>query len=409
MLTRLLAALLALAPCALSQVQLAASGPGMGQVSEPLTLTCAVSGGSLTADYWDWYRQLPRGGLDWLGEIDWYRSEWRVRYAPSLQGRITLSADSSQNRFYLLLPSVTAADTATYYCARRDTVTGSPDTERAEPLCPAPGLDPPGLSPSLSPPVRGTRCHFPGAAGGVRPWGGEGLRAPHSDLRCLRGIDSEQRLPLVPDPGVSRGRTRIPGRYHPVRDSVPGPVSPEPPHHLQRHRQEPGLPAAAVPDRCGHRHLPLRPERVTATQTQAGLGQKVSVCGVCVWGCVCVCVCGRARLGGYSRGTEPGRGLLPVKGRIETTGPRGGRVSPSPGVRLDPPAGSQFVGIGRRLLRSPNARDVLRVAEKVLSCDLPSLCLRGPPAELGRALHCQPAVFLASRPPSRRSTTSSPV
>uniref|UniRef100_A0A8C3SI20 Ig-like domain-containing protein n=1 Tax=Chelydra serpentina TaxID=8475 RepID=A0A8C3SI20_CHESE len=107
---------------ALSQVQLAASGPGVGQVSEPLTLTCAVSGASLTADYWDWYRQLPRGGLDWLGEIDWYSSKWRVRYAPSLQGRITLSADSSKNLFYLLLRSLTAADTATYYCAGRDTV-----------------------------------------------------------------------------------------------------------------------------------------------------------------------------------------------------------------------------------------------------------------------------------------------
>uniref|UniRef100_A0A8C3H9N4 Ig-like domain-containing protein n=1 Tax=Chrysemys picta bellii TaxID=8478 RepID=A0A8C3H9N4_CHRPI len=98
-----------------SQVKLAGSGPGLGQVSEPLTLTCAVSGGSVTADYWDWYRQLPRGGLDWLGEIDWYNSQWRVDYAPSLQGRITLSADSSKNQFSLRLRSLTGADTATYY------------------------------------------------------------------------------------------------------------------------------------------------------------------------------------------------------------------------------------------------------------------------------------------------------
>uniref|UniRef100_A0A8C0GWR0 Ig-like domain-containing protein n=1 Tax=Chelonoidis abingdonii TaxID=106734 RepID=A0A8C0GWR0_CHEAB len=114
---------LLLFPGALSQVQLVASGPGAGQVSEPLTLTCAVSGGSITDDYWDWYRQLPRGALDWLGEIDWYNSQWRVDYAPSLQGRVTLSADSSKNQFSLLLRSLTAADTATYYCARRDTVT----------------------------------------------------------------------------------------------------------------------------------------------------------------------------------------------------------------------------------------------------------------------------------------------
>uniref|UniRef100_A0A8C3HTB3 Ig-like domain-containing protein n=1 Tax=Chrysemys picta bellii TaxID=8478 RepID=A0A8C3HTB3_CHRPI len=123
-------------PGARSQVQLAASGPGLGQVSEPLTLTCAVSGGSVTADYWDWYRQLPRGGLDWLGEIDWYNSQWRVDYTPSLQGRKTLSADSSKNQFSLRLRSLTAADTATYYCARRDTQTGSPRTERGEPYAP---------------------------------------------------------------------------------------------------------------------------------------------------------------------------------------------------------------------------------------------------------------------------------
>ncbi|XP_044840886.1 uncharacterized protein LOC123347721 [Mauremys mutica] len=159
--TWLSAALLALAPCALSQVQLAASGPGVGQVSEPLTLTCAVSGGSITADYWDWYRQLPRGALDWLGEIDWYNSQWRVDYAPSVQGRVTLSADSSKNQFSLQLRSLTAADTATYYCARRDTVTqrqGPVRQKGGNPYAPpGGGLIPPGLSPSLSPPLRGTR------------------------------------------------------------------------------------------------------------------------------------------------------------------------------------------------------------------------------------------------------------
>uniref|UniRef100_A0A674J7P3 Ig-like domain-containing protein n=1 Tax=Terrapene triunguis TaxID=2587831 RepID=A0A674J7P3_9SAUR len=41
---------------------------------------------------------LPRGGLDWLGEIDWYNSQWRVDYAPSLQGRITLSAIPPRTR-----------------------------------------------------------------------------------------------------------------------------------------------------------------------------------------------------------------------------------------------------------------------------------------------------------------------
>ncbi|KAM7168000.1 malonyl-CoA-acyl carrier protein transacylase, mitochondrial-like [Macrochelys suwanniensis] len=52
--------------------------------------------------------------------------------------------------------------------------------------------------------------------------------------------------------------------------------------------------------------------------------------------------------------------------------------------------------MGRGLLRYPNVRHMFRVAEKVLGYDLLSLCLRGPPAELDRTLHCQPAVFVAS-------------
>ncbi|XP_074839811.1 malonyl-CoA-acyl carrier protein transacylase, mitochondrial [Carettochelys insculpta] len=65
-------------------------------------------------------------------------------------------------------------------------------------------------------------------------------------------------------------------------------------------------------------------------------------------------------------------------------------------VLLFPGQGSQFVGMGRGLLRYPNVRDMFRVAEEVLGYDLLSLCLRGPQAELDRTLHCQPAVFVAS-------------
>ncbi|XP_067161633.1 malonyl-CoA-acyl carrier protein transacylase, mitochondrial [Apteryx mantelli] len=65
-------------------------------------------------------------------------------------------------------------------------------------------------------------------------------------------------------------------------------------------------------------------------------------------------------------------------------------------VLLFPGQGSQFVGMGRGLLRYPRARRLFRVAETVLGYDLLSLCLRGPRAELDRTRHCQPAVFVAS-------------
>ncbi|XP_039354599.1 uncharacterized protein LOC120380730 [Mauremys reevesii] len=114
---------LALAPCALSQLQLVASGPGVGKVSEPLTLTCAVSGVSINTQYyyWHWIRQPPGEGLESVGRVYLYTDS--TRYAPSLQGRVTISADTARNQFSLQLRSLTAADTGTYYCARGDTVT----------------------------------------------------------------------------------------------------------------------------------------------------------------------------------------------------------------------------------------------------------------------------------------------
>ncbi|XP_062448244.1 malonyl-CoA-acyl carrier protein transacylase, mitochondrial [Rhea pennata] len=65
-------------------------------------------------------------------------------------------------------------------------------------------------------------------------------------------------------------------------------------------------------------------------------------------------------------------------------------------VLLFPGQGSQFVGMGRGLLRYPSVRRMFHVAETVLGYDLLSLCLRGPRAELDRTRHCQPAVFVAS-------------
>ncbi|CAM4630394.1 unnamed protein product [Lepidochelys olivacea] len=114
---------LALAPCALSQLQLVASGPGLGKVSEPLTLTCAVSGVSINTQchVWYWVRQFPGEELESMGYV--YPYIRVTRYTPSLQDLITISTDTTSNQVSLQLHSLTAADTATYYCARRDTVT----------------------------------------------------------------------------------------------------------------------------------------------------------------------------------------------------------------------------------------------------------------------------------------------
>ncbi|KAF7466442.1 hypothetical protein GHT09_002446 [Marmota monax] len=99
----------------LGQVQLQESGPGLVKPSQTLSLTCAVSGFSITTSgyLWSWIRQPPGKGLEWIG-------------------------DTSKNQFSLQLSSMTTQDTATYYCAR-DTMRGPQSEPRHKPPAGCPG------------------------------------------------------------------------------------------------------------------------------------------------------------------------------------------------------------------------------------------------------------------------------
>nr|NDP13280.1 immunoglobulin mu heavy chain [Bos taurus] len=99
----------------LSQVQLRESGPSLVKPSQTLSLTCTVSGFSLSSYGVGWVRQAPGKALECLGSIGGRGS---TGYNPALKSRLSITKDNSKSQVYLSLSSVTTEDTATYYCAK---------------------------------------------------------------------------------------------------------------------------------------------------------------------------------------------------------------------------------------------------------------------------------------------------
>nr|NDP18715.1 immunoglobulin gamma heavy chain [Bos taurus] len=99
----------------LSQVQLRESGPSLVKPSQTLSLTCMVSGISLSTSTIIWVRQAPGKALEWVGGIS---SGGETGYSPALKTRISIAKDDSKNQISLSLSSVAPEDTATYYCAK---------------------------------------------------------------------------------------------------------------------------------------------------------------------------------------------------------------------------------------------------------------------------------------------------
>nr|NDP13490.1 immunoglobulin mu heavy chain [Bos taurus] len=99
----------------LSQVQLRESGPNLVKPSQTLSLTCTVSGFSLSSYDVARVRQAPGKAPECLGVIIF---SGITGYNAALKSRLSITKDNSKNQVYLLLSSMTTEDTATYYCAK---------------------------------------------------------------------------------------------------------------------------------------------------------------------------------------------------------------------------------------------------------------------------------------------------
>nr|NDP13083.1 immunoglobulin mu heavy chain [Bos taurus] len=99
----------------LSQVQLRESGPSLVKPSQTLSLTCTLSGFSLSSYAIGWVRQAPGKALECLGGIS---RTGKTEYNPALKSRLSITEDNSKSQVSLSLSSVTTEDTATYYCTK---------------------------------------------------------------------------------------------------------------------------------------------------------------------------------------------------------------------------------------------------------------------------------------------------
>ncbi|XP_059228154.1 immunoglobulin gamma-1 heavy chain-like [Mustela nigripes] len=182
----------------LSQLTLQESGPGLVKPSQTLSLTCVVSGGSVTSSYyWNWIRQRPGKALEWMGY--WTGS---TRYNPAFQGRISITADTSKNQFSLQLSSMTTEDTAVYYCAR-----GTLRRRQSEPRHKPPCRDTGAVGLQVAPEsARGCSGHQGalGSPGDTQVTRGNSGHFP--ELRSRKGVYS---LVQLMQSGAERGLPRV--------------------------------------------------------------------------------------------------------------------------------------------------------------------------------------------------------
>ena len=114
-----------------SEIKLDQSPSEVKRPGETVKMSCIISGYSLTRYYIHWIRQRPGKALEWIGRMNTGSNS--ASYASSFQSRFIMTENVSSSNLYLEIKSLTAEDSAVYFCARRVTVTEDSEAAAQKP------------------------------------------------------------------------------------------------------------------------------------------------------------------------------------------------------------------------------------------------------------------------------------